>query len=235
MSIAITLHNLKFGCPRCHHERGVEDYRPTPVGAAPMSRQTLALRFRWYLRALDRNPLVRASDRLEALAFLALLVMTLVAIPVAAGLGHQTYDSTMRIVEDETQSRHSVQAVAVEGSTGPLTDQDTPQHVLVQWRDGSVQRTEKVANPRPGTVKAGAAVTIWLDQRGMVVAAPLTPTDAAANATTVGWTAWVLAAVFNGLAALGIRHCLDRSRARTWDRALYQLAHHDDGWANRRN
>ena len=197
-----------------------------------MSRQTFALRVRWYLGALDRNPLVRASDRLEALAFLALLVITLLAIPVAAGLSHQTYDSTIRIVEEQAQSRHSVQAVAVEGSTVPLTDQDTPQYVLVQWRDGTQQRTEKVVSP--GIVKAGAHLTVWLDQRGRIVDAPLTSADASVDAATVGWTVWLLAVVFSGLAGLGIRHCLDRSRARSWDRALQQFAHHDDGWANRR-
>jgi hypothetical protein len=199
-----------------------------------MSLHTFALRCRWYLRALDRNPLVRASDRLEALAFLGLLVMTLLAIPFAAGVGHQTYDSTVRIVEEEAQSRHSVQAVVIEASTAPLTDPGTPQYVRVQWRDGTQQRTENVVNPDPGIVKAGADLTIWLDSRGKVVAAPLTPADASVDATTVGWTVWLLAVVFIGLTGLGIRHGLDRSRARTWDRALHRLAHHDDGWANRR-
>jgi hypothetical protein len=199
-----------------------------------MSLQTFALRCRWYLRALDRNPLARASDRLEALAVLALLGMTLLAIPFAVGVSHQTYDSTIRIVEEEAQSRHSVQASVVEGSTGPLTDLDTPQYVRVQWRDGTQQRIENVVSPDPGLVKAGAHLTIWLDSTGKVVTAPLTPSDASVNAASVGWTVWVLAVVFNGLTGLGIRHCLDRSRARTWDRALQWLAHQDDGWANRR-
>ena len=195
-----------------------------------MSAQSLALQCRWNIRALTRNPLIRRSDRLEALAFLALFVMTLLAIPVAAHVSERTYDSTMRFVNEESQSRHSVQAVVVQGSTGLPTDFSTPPYVRVQWREGARERTEQVVSP--GTVDAGAELTVWLGPTGKVVAAPLTPVDASVNATSAGWTVWVVVVVFCGLVGLAIRKGLDLSRARSWDRALHLLALGDDGWAN---
>jgi hypothetical protein len=197
-----------------------------------MSPRSFALKFRWNVRALQRNPLIRASDRLEALSFLVLFVMTLLAIPFATHVGDQTYDSTMRFVHEETQSRHSVRAVVVQGSTALPTDFSTPLYVTVQWRDGARQRTEQIVSP--GTVETGAELTVWLDPAGKVVTAPLTSLDASVNAASAGWTVWTVAVVFCGLLGLAIRKVLDRARARSWERALQMLAIDDDGWANRR-
>jgi hypothetical protein len=188
---------------------------------------------RWYLRALDRNPLIRISDRLEALTFVVLFAVTLLAIPFATQFGHHTYDHTVLLANEEAQSRHSVQAVVVRGSTGLPTDFDNPANVTVQWRDGAQQRTEQIVSP--GSVQTGADVTVWLDEKGKVVPAPLTARDASVSAVSVAWTVWMMVAVFGGLAALGIRRSLDRSRAKAWERALQLLAHNDDGWANRRS
>jgi hypothetical protein len=183
------------------------------------------------LRALERNPLVRVSDRLEALTFVAVLMLVVLAIPMAAQIKADTYDSTLHRANEQAQSRHSVQAVVVQGSMGLPTDFDTPLYVTAQWHDGSRLRTETVASP--ATVKAGEPLTLWVDTTGRVVPAPLTPTDAEVSAITFASTAWVLIAVFSGLLALAVRFGLDRSRARAWERELQLLAHNDDGWANR--
>ena len=192
---------------------------------------SFALRLRWQLRALGRNPLVRTSDRLEALAFLAVLVTALFVIPVAGHAGDLTYDTSMRTVAEQAATRHSVTAVVIEGSTGMPADFESSAYVRVQWREGAQVRTEHVVSP--ATVEAGSALTVWLDQDGRVVAAPLTEVDARINAVGVAWTVWLTAVVFSTLAALVIRRGLDRTRARQWERELALLAHNDDGWANR--
>jgi hypothetical protein len=198
-----------------------------------MDVQSFALRCRWPLRALERNPLIRVSDRLEALAFLAVLAMIVLAIPFAASVEAKTYDSTLHTAEEQAQGRHSVHAVVVQGSVGLPTDFDTSLYVQAQWHEGTRLRTEQVVSP--STVKAGDPLTLWLDQTGRVVPAPLTPSDAKVSAVTFAWTVWVLIVVFSGILALGIRLGLDRSRARAWERELQVLAHNDDGWANRRS
>lgn len=197
-----------------------------------MSLNSFALNIRWNVRALKRNPIVRATDRLEALSFLALFVMALLAIPVAVHVSDHAFASTMRFVEEESQSRHSVQATVVQGSSGLPTDFGTPLYAQVQWREGVGERTERIATPV--TLAAGSETTVWLDDAGKVVTAPLKPADASVNATSAGWSVWLVAVVLCGLVGMAIRKGLDRARARSWDRALQLMAHNDDGWANRR-
>ena len=198
-----------------------------------MDVQSFALRCRWPLRALERNPLIRLSDRLEALAFLAVLAVVLMAIPFASSVQAMTYDSTLHTVEEQTQTRHSIHAVVVQGSVGLPTDFDTSLYVQAQWHEGTRLRTEQVVSP--ATVKTGDPLTLWLDQTGRVVPAPLTRSDAKVSAVTLAWTVWVLIAVASAVLALCVRWWLDRSRARAWERELQVLAHNDDGWANRRS
>lgn len=197
-----------------------------------MSAQSFAQHFRWNVRALQRNPLTRASDRLEALTFVALFLMTLLAIPLAMNVADRAYASTMKFVEQEVQTRHSVQAHAVTATDAP-TDLGTPLYVDAKWTETGRERIEHVASP--GSVAAGAPITVWLDDAGKVVGAPLRPADASVNATSAGWSVWLLSVVFCGLVGLAVRKALDRSRDRSWDRALQLFAYGDDGWANRRS
>jgi hypothetical protein len=197
-----------------------------------MGARSFARRGRRHLRALGRNPVIRLSDRVEALAFLLALLIGLLAIPFAAHVENRTYQAHIHVVAEQARTRHAVQAVVLQGSMGMPTDFDTPLSVLVQWHDGANLRTEQVVSP--GTVETGAPLTIWVDATGRVVAAPLTPLDVEISAVGFGWAVWVLIAVGSGLAALGVRLWLDRTRVCAWERALLLLAHNDDGWANRR-
>lgn len=190
-----------------------------------------ARRLSWYLRALGRNPLVRAGDRLEALAVLGVLVVALMAVPVAGRAESHFLDIGVRSAEAQAQTRHSVAAVVVVGSTGLSTDFDGPAYVRAQWRDGAQVHTENVISP--SIVKAGDPLQLWLDDKGRVVTAPMTAGDAKLSAICAAallWTALVSLAV---LAAVTVRVKLDRSRDRAWERELHLLAHNDDGWANR--
>ncbi|MCV7230808.1 Rv1733c family protein [Mycolicibacterium komossense] len=186
---------------------------------------------RWHLHALGSNPLTRRSDRLEALAVLAVLATALVAVPLAALTGSQIRDTGVRNAIEQSHSRHSVEAVAVEGSAGMPADFDSPASVRAQWREGGRLRTEQIVTP--GTVQAGQELTIWLDATGKVVTAPLTAQDAELSALVAECTLWCVMVAFGALAALTVRIRLDRSRERAWERELQLLAHNDDGWANR--
>ncbi|BBZ25999.1 membrane protein [Mycolicibacterium madagascariense] len=197
-----------------------------------MTGRPFASRVRWWLGACGGNPIVRRSDRVEALVVLAALVLAILAVPFAAHVEDSTYRSHLHLVAEQEATRHSVQAVVLQGSTGMPTDFDAPVTVPVQWHEGNRVRTEEVVSP--GVVATGAPLTVWLDTAGRVVPAPLTPTDVRVSAISVGWTVWVLIVIAGGLAAVGVRWRLDRHRATAWDRALALLAHNDDGWANRR-
>jgi hypothetical protein len=199
---------------------------------------SFAGRFCWHARALGFNPLIRASDRLEALAVLAVLFIALTAIPAAAQAGTLMYDSNVRTAEEQAHSRHSVQALVVERSTVPATDVkgsafDDSAYVRAQWREGTHVRTEEVVSP--ATVKTGDPLNVWLYDTGKVVAAPLTKEDAKVNAFAAAGMVWTAIVACCALAAFVIRRGLDRSRDRAWERELQLLAHNDDGWANRHN
>lgn len=189
-----------------------------------------AVRVRWYLRALGFNPLVRATDRLEALAVLGILVTAAFAVPAAVSAGTLVHDTGVRTAHEQAESRHSVEALVVDG-VGLPTDLDTPAYVQAQWREGTQTRTESVVSP--ATIKAGDHMTVWLDEGGKVVAAPLTKGDAELNAVAVGVTLWISIVMSSVIVAYLIRRGLDRSRERSWERELQLLAHNDDGWANR--
>lgn len=192
---------------------------------------SFARKCRWYLRALGRNPLVRRADRIEALSVLGVLMLALLIVPVASHMADEVYDVRMQTVAEQTQTRHSVQTVVVEGSNRMPVDLNNPAFVRVEWREGTQVRTAEVVSPE--SVTAGAPVTIWLDNDGKVVSAPLTEVDAKVSAVGVAWTVWITSMVFGVLAALLVRRGLDRLRLRAWERELVLLAHNDDGWANR--
>jgi hypothetical protein len=197
---------------------------------------SFAVQFRWRLRALGFNPLVRLVDRLEALVVLGVLVTALVALPVAMSAGTLVYESGMRTANEQAHSRHSVDALVVEGSGLPAdvdSPADTPAYVRAQWREGTRRRTEQVLSPT--TVKAGDRMPVWLDDGGKVVAAPMKPGDAKLNAVVAAGTVWVALVLGSALVAYLIHRGLDRSRDRAWENELHLLAHSDDGWANRRN
>jgi hypothetical protein len=191
-----------------------------------------AARIRWVSRALGRSPLVRLVDRVEALAVLGVVIAALAVIPAAMSAGTMAYDAGVKTAEAEASTRHSVDALVIEG-VGLPTDFDTPSYVRVRWTEGAKTRTEQVVGT--ATTKAGDRMKVWLDDNGKVVAAPSNTTDAQINAVAVATTLWISVVAAGALAAFGVRRGLDRMRHRAWDRELLLLAHNDDGWANRYN
>lgn len=182
------------------------------------------------LRALGFNPLVRVADRLEAFAVLAVLITALVAVPLATAAEAMVYESGSRTAKAEALTRHSVQALVIEGSGLPA-DFDSPAYVRAQWHEGTQTRTEQIVSP--ATVTVGDQMTVWLDDSGKVVAAPLKTDDAKLNAIAAAVAIWITIVTCSVGASLLIRSGLDRSRDRAWDRELHLMAHNDDGWANR--
>jgi Trk-type K+ transport system membrane component len=195
-----------------------------------MRRSALSLRCRWVLRALGQNPLVRASDRTEALAVLMVLVVMVLAIPFASQTSNNTYDARMRIIDEQLRTRHSVEAVVV-GTTASVGRYSRPGPVRAEWREGDQVRSAMVSNAT--VVSPGAAVLVWLDNAGNVVSPPETPQVARSIAAARAWTLWVGIVGAAVLIAFASRRALDRHRARSWERELLVLAHNDDGWADR--
>lgn len=197
-----------------------------------MRHSSFVSRCRWFVRALGRNPLLRPSDRMEALAVVMVFVVALLAIPFASQAGDNTYDARMRIIDEQLRTRHSVEAVAV-GNSGAAAPgrYNRPGPVRAEWREGTEVRSEMITSPV--AVRKGDPLTVWVDTTGAVVPAPETPQVASSIAAGRTWTVWLGSVGLTILLACAARWALDRARARSWERELLLLTHNDDGWANR--
>ena len=168
---------------------------------------------------IERNPLRRRSDWIEAWLRLAVLIALvpacILAGSAAAGLAHAAG------LPAERAARHDRQVTAVLLAGAPWAGLSVSQAAVLwvpaRWTAAGTSRTGMVPAV-PGTPR-GAKVQVWLDNAGQVVYAPLTAGSLATRmavtgagaAVTVGLSAWLLLSC--------VRLALNRRRLRTWDNA----------------
>lgn len=164
-------------------------------------------------RIFGRNPLLRRSDRVEALVAVVVLVVSLVAIPVAGVVGAVVYGARDRQYIQQARDRYAVTATvtdtAVDGSGAT---------VLARW---PVAAGEHIGPVHHSTAaKVGDRIQIWLDKDGNPVAPP-TPTWHAGGDAVAAVMAPLLI-VFFGMTSFvtRVRSRLDRARDAQWELAL---------------
>ena len=71
---------------------------------------------RWpiLLRLLGRDPLVRTTDRIEALVLVLAVVVSLLSAPVAAAVGTVVHASSRQLYAEQAHTRHSVAATVTD-------------------------------------------------------------------------------------------------------------------------
>ena len=179
---------------------------------------------RWRARlaralGLDGNPLRRASDRAEAWIRAGLLVILLIAGPMAAVAAGQW---AARAAGTGTSVQpHAVQAVLLQPATVPagqaMAGRGARVWVRARWESaGGSVRTGEV--PAPAGAAAGAAVTVWLTASGRVTDPPQWGDFAFAAVLTAVMTLAVTA--FALLAALRlVQRFLNWRRMAAWEAA----------------
>lgn len=178
-----------------------------------------------FVQLLGRNPLVRTSDRLEALVLLLAIVVSLLTIPIAAAIGTGVYDGRRHVYAEQEQSRRMVTATVIaDDSAGrhPLSTQKT---VRARWVDDGIERagTIKVGHP----VNVAETVDIWLDEDGSQVGPPIrSAADEGVAAAFATWWSVTIAAA--GVVA-GVRALLNRARNIRWQRDFDNLVASSDG------
>jgi hypothetical protein len=78
---------------------------------------TFTLRLpRWpiLLRLLGRCPLVRTTDRIEALVFVLAVAVTLLAAPITAAVGTAVFDSSRHVYVEQAHTRYTVTATVTD-------------------------------------------------------------------------------------------------------------------------
>jgi hypothetical protein len=184
---------------------------------------------RWpiLLRLLGRDPLVRITDRVQALVSVLTVVVTLLAAPIAAAVGTEVYDSRRDVYSEQVSSRDAV--------TATVTDVPVPQQILdtnmitveARWSAAGTKHTGTVR--APSTVEAGDPIEIWVDDNGAQVPAPSPTTRAAVEAVTVALMIWTgFAAAAASLFTLARVAC-DRIRSIGWQRDIDAMVGNGDG------
>ena len=169
----------------------------------------------------DRNPLRRGTDRVEAALRLVLILLAVVAVPVAAvAAGRWADHYALHRAQAQQAVNHQVTAVLLEDA--PATGVPDPYtSVQTTWVPARWQPPGQP--PRTGQVLAligarkGSTVQTWVDPSGTVTDPPLE------RRVIVGdvWLAVMATCLMSLLALLVasvlVRRGLDRRRLRAWE------------------
>lgn len=181
---------------------------------------------------LDRNPLRRRSDMIEAWLLPAAIAVFLALGPLLVGTTSAWTHAENAAAQQAQHSWHRVSAVLLEAVPGPMMS-DNGANVWVAWAPArwiAGGRAHVGPVPAPAGASAGAAVPVWLDRAGRVQTPPLTAgqvRDRVILAALVGLTA--LLAILAGLTLIG-RWLLDRRRLAGWGSAWLTVGPH---WSRR--
>jgi hypothetical protein len=180
---------------------------------------TIGLRSPWWVRALGRrNPLVRRSDRIEAMALLIAIVVSVAAIPIAGAIGMSVRDARAQFYTDDAQVKRQVIATATENGEIVPNGRSIGFSAEAAWSEAG--RTHRGEVPWADWAKVGDQQSIWVNNEGEYVAAPPSPSQADGEAISVALLMWLgIAQAAAGLVYL-VRHRLNRRRYTQWDREI---------------
>jgi hypothetical protein len=210
---------------RPHDGHGTTHWR-----ADEAATDTFTLRLpRWpiLLRLLGRDPLVRTTDRIEALVCVLAVVVSLLAAPITAAVGTAVYDSSRHIYAEQAHTRHTVTATVSGVPASQQALSTTMITVQARWSAAGIEHTGMVK--APSTVEAGDPIEIWVDNKGAQVPAPTPTTRAAAEAAMGALVIWVSVAAIAATLFTATRAVCDRIRFTGWQHDLDNLVGNGDG------
>jgi hypothetical protein len=177
------------------------------------------------LRLFSRNPLVRTSDRVETAVVTLAALVVVIAAACAGVLGTMVHDAKTQSYLEQTQTRHAVVAIAVEGSKTAVVPETAASTVYARWQANGIDHADVLGWDY--AVKAGDQLQIWVNADGNRVDPPTPIARAGTDAVIVAIVAWlsVVLAVTQVVAWVRIR--TTRAREAQWERDIRCLI--DDG------
>lgn len=174
---------------------------------------------RWLLPG--RGSLARGWDRIEGAVALAVLVLSLAAVPAAVLAGSNFHAREVVVAEAQRADRHPATATLLTPTAPDVVSEAGPVSVApgvaARWRlTGGAERTGMV-QAGPG-LQAGATVPIWLNSAGDPVSPPMSDVTVAGLAIGLGALTWAAATLALLLVYWAVRGVLDRLRAAGWSR-----------------
>lgn len=161
-----------------------------------------------------RSALVRPSDWIEAGCLLVLVLLMMVAVPVAGAVGSEVYTATSQLAQQQRDDRMPMTATLLDPA--PAVEPGVlDELVRASWlRPGGQTAVGKVTVRQESA--AGDRVDIWVDRSGEATSAPITAGGAVAAAVASGLITLGLGVVGLLLGYLLVRWSLDRYRLRRW-------------------
>jgi hypothetical protein len=164
------------------------------------------------------DPLVRTSDRLEVLSWLAVLVAVLVAVPIALAVGTVTRADLSALAEQQAASRRQVTAVLLEDAApgSDLAAGGRWVRAPAVWT-GPAGAGEAGEVPAPVGARAGETVDIWVDRAGRLAPRPIDRSAVSTHAVVTGVVTFVVLTSVAISAHVFVGWLLWRHRARDWE------------------
>ena len=181
--------------------------------------RSLARLARWL--GIDRNPLRRGTDRVEAALRLVMIILVVAAVPAAAvAVGRWADHYALHRAQAQMAVDHQVTAVLLRdapaiGTPDPYTSVQTA-WVPARWQPpGQPPRTGEVL--ALVGARTGSTVRTWIDPSGAITDPPLDHRVIVGNVwlavTATCLVSWLLLLV----AGVLVRRGLDRRRLRAWE------------------
>ncbi len=208
-----------------HDQRGSAHLR-----ADETAMDTFTLRLpRWpvLLRLLGRDPLVRTTDRIEALVLVLAVVVSLLAVPIAAAVGTAVNDSRRHLYAEQADARHTVVATVADVPASQILRTGTT-IVQARWTADGAEHTGTAK--AQSTTKTGDPIEIWVDNNGAQAPAPTPTTRAAVEAVTGALAIWICVAATAATLFTLTRAVCDRIRFTGWQHDLEHLVGNGDGY-----
>jgi hypothetical protein len=183
------------------------------------------------LRLFSRNPLVRASDRIETAVIALALLLVVVATALAGVVGTAVYDARAQIYREEAQMRQAVVATAVDDSKPVASPETTAFSVPAEWQANGKENTGLL--DWKSSVKAGDALQIWVDDHGNRVDRPRPVGRATMDALSAAVVGWLIVVAAAAQVVVIVRAHAMRMRDAQWERDIRCLIDDDGGRTNR--
>lgn len=175
----------------------------------------------WLRRLVGRNPLVRGTDRVEAVVRALIVALAVLAVPVAAATGTAVHDDLVHTFAAQRLERQRVEATVVGVSAARVQPYEVPDVAEIAWEFRGSEHTAEIPVYDSAV---GDRVPVWVDEAGNRTGAVPTDSDAVAQAILAALVQWLLVVGIACGAGLALRLRLDALRAAAWDRELDDLA-----------
>jgi hypothetical protein len=174
-------------------------------------------RVRPVLRLFSRDPLVRASDRVEAVIALAALVVVIAAAGAGA-LATMVHDARTQMYIEQAKTRHPIVAVALENSKKTTSPETSVSMVYSRWDANGTDHASVLSWDED--VKAGDRLQIWVDAGGNRVSQPSPVSRAVTDAVSVAIVAWLSAVLAVTAVVSAVRSHANATRDAQWEQEI---------------